>query len=514
MVEESFIIEKENNIKVYCYYFIPEDRKNIKGIVQIIHGFGEHAMRYKEFASVLVNNGYAVCTLDNRGHGKTAVKNQNQKMGHIADSNGAKIILEDLHELMEKAKSDFGSNLHYTIFGHSFGSFLARAFAIKYPSEVNALVLSATKSNKNFVDGMGHFVANLQKTLFGSRSISPFMHKMSTGGYAKKHFPEDCNSAAWLTTDKSEQMKFLEDGYCLKTPATSATYVEILNILGAVSKKENINKMRKDLPILLVSGDEDILGDFGKGIEKLYKTYKDLGLTNVTKKIYEGLRHELLNEKSKLSVTNDIVDWIKQNTKNVSPNLERTKNIFKDFVTSTKKDDEQKDLASSIVEDEAKKDDENKLATETSFTDTADSTTKPVEHIDTTSEIVDNKISATDNVQPEKPTEEIAEVSTITETTEESSTAKKTAAKKSTTKKTTAKKTATAKKTTPKKEAAPKKTAAAKKSTSKKETAAKENTTKKTTAKKTAAAKKSTPKKAAPKKTAAAKKSTTKKTTK
>ncbi len=541
MAEDSFIIDRESGIKLYCYYFIPEDRKNIKGIVQIIHGFGEHAMRYREFANVLVANGYVVCTADNRGHGKSAIKNQSQKMGHIANDNGANLILEDLHTLMQKVKSDFGSNLDYFLFGHSFGSFLARAFAIRYVSDINALILSATKSGKDFKDGLAHSIVKLQKTLFGSSSVSFFMHKMSTGGYSKKFFPEDCHRAAWLTSDKSEQMKFIEDEYCLKTPASIATYIEIFNVIDEMSKKENINKMRKDLPILIISGEDDVIGDFSRGVDKLYKTYTDIGLTNVTKKIYKGLRHEILNERDKVLVMDDIVEWIKSNTKSIPSlysSIEKGKNIFKDFADNDKKDDDTISNNTNIIEDESIARDESVVAfyssdevqknDESVITDVAptslnentaevngDSPTDTEPQTETSDE-VNNIVVRTANIDTTNITsqniedtfdenENAAAVKKETTTAAKKSTAKKettTAAKKSTAKKET---TTAAKKVTAKKET----TAAAKKATAKKETAAaaKKATAKKETA---AAAKKATAKKET---AAAAKKATAKKET-
>ncbi len=537
MLEENFVIEREG-INIYCYYFLPEDKKNIKGIVHIIHGFGEHTLRYKDFAAMLVANGYAVCALDNRGHGKTAVKNQNQNMGHIADENGVSLILEDLHALMEKAKNDFGSSLSYTIFGHSFGSFLARSFAIRYTDEISAMIISATKGKKSVVDNFGHFATKLQKILFGPRRTSNFMHQMSTGGYAKKYFPEDCNNAAWLTSDKSEQLKFLEDQYCLKTPASIATYIEIFNVIDEISKKENINKMRKDLPILIISGDHDVVGDFAKGIDKLYKTYTDIGLTNIVMKIYKGLRHELLNEKDKEMVTEDIINWIKSQAKSA----EKGKNIFKDFL------DVKKDNAAKNDDDSDKNSADNNLnnnieenkpeavipsveiqgvidTTDYNGTSTKDSETKETLPAENETNADENTLAEEDNVKTENVVEETSEKDNNNETTtnevsDEVSTkvaGKKTAAKKEVAKKGTSKKT-TAKKATAKSDTSKKTTA--KKATPKKETA-KSDTSKKTTAKKATpkkktaksdTSKKTTAKKATPKKESA-KKETSKKST-
>ncbi len=313
MIEKSFVMAGKRNANIHCYYIMPDNGKNIKGIVQVVHGLGEHSLRYKELAQILTNEGYLVCSDDHRGFGKSVEKPDD--MGHIADDDGYNLIISDMHNLMEKTKSEYGRELDYFIFGHSLGSMLARGFAIRYGKEINGMILSGTKGSISFAENFGIIVTSIQKFLFGAKRRSKSLHNISTGGYSKKYFNDEQNSSAWLTSDKVEQQKFLEDEYCLSGPPTVATYLELSKMLKEISNISMIDKMPKSLPMLIISGDKDPVGDFAKGVQNLYRIYRHQDFTNIVLKIYNGYRHEIIKEIGRDIVFNDISQWLKLHTK-------------------------------------------------------------------------------------------------------------------------------------------------------------------------------------------------------
>ena len=73
--------------------------------------------------------------------------------------------------------------------------------------------------------------------------------------------------------------------------------------------------MPKELPVSFISGDMDPVGDYGEGVKKAYKDFKETGMKRVSLKLYPGGRHELLNEKNKIRVYEDIYPWIMERVK-------------------------------------------------------------------------------------------------------------------------------------------------------------------------------------------------------
>lgn len=303
MINRTFIAFDGH--KMYTYFFIPEGKP--KAIVQIVHGLGEHAGRYTEFAERLSKEGFLVCAEDHRGFGRSTVSKD--QIGHISDENGHNLIIGDMLKLMEHTKSEH-NNIPYFMFGHSMGSFLTRSFLIRYPNSVSGIILSGTKGKSSPIEGFGKTIAGIQKFLFGGRKRAKLLSKMSVGGYGKKYFPKDNSSLAWLTSDKEVIERIKEDEYFSNKPESVETYLQLFSIIEDISNKEKHLKLPKNLPVLLVSGDKDPVGNFGIGVKWVFDLYKSVGLNDVTIKLFEGGRHELLNDKYRYEVMDLIVDWL------------------------------------------------------------------------------------------------------------------------------------------------------------------------------------------------------------
>ena len=297
-----------DGLKIYCYIFKPLNREP-KGIVQIVHGIGEHAGRYIEFATKLAKNGYVVCAEDHRGFGRTAISKE--QIGHISDSNGHNLIINDMYTLISHVRIEY-PKLPYFIFGHSMGSFLARSFMIKHPSIISGIILSATKGKKQFVENFGPFIANFQKSIFGVRAKAKLLHYMSIGNYGKKYFKKEKSSKAWLTSDEGMRQELREDEYYAKTPPSIETYIQLFNMLDEIEGKENIQKINKNIPILLIAGEKDPVGNFGLGVKWLYELYRNIGINDVEIKLYEEGRHELLKDKCRYDAIDFMLNWLNE----------------------------------------------------------------------------------------------------------------------------------------------------------------------------------------------------------
>lgn len=299
------VLISDDGHRMYTYLFIPDEKP--KAIVQIVHGLGEHAGRYKEIAEKLNKEGFLVCADDHRGFGRSTVSKD--QIGHMADKNGHELIIEDMKHLMVNTKADY-PNLPYFMMGHSMGSFLTRGFLIKYHKDLNGAIIMGTRGKPKGIENLGKTIANIQKSLFGGRKRAYLLDKLSVGGYGKKYFPKDKSDLAWLTSDKEEIKKAQEDEYFADKPASIETYVQLFELIDKISDKNNYSSMDKNFPILLISGDRDPVGDMGKGVKWVYEMYKSLGLNDVNISLYKDGRHEILNDVQRDDVTNEIIAWL------------------------------------------------------------------------------------------------------------------------------------------------------------------------------------------------------------
>ena len=299
------VLISDDGHRMYTYLFIPDEKP--KAIVQIVHGLGEHAGRYKEIAEKLNKEGFLVCADDHRGFGRSTVSKD--QIGHMADKNGHELIIEDMKHLMVNTKADY-PNLPYFMMGHSMGSFLTRGFLIKYHKDLNGAIIMGTRGKPKGIENLGKTIASIQKSLFGGRKRAYLLDKLSVGGYGKKYFPKDKSDLAWLTSDKEEIKKAQEDEYFADKPASIETYVQLFELIDKISDKNNYSSMDKNFPILLISGDRDPVGDMGKGVKWVYEMYKSLGLNDVNISLYKDGRHEILNDVQRDDVANEIIAWL------------------------------------------------------------------------------------------------------------------------------------------------------------------------------------------------------------
>ena len=285
--------------------------ENPKMIVQIAHGIAEHSARYLELAKALAENGIAVFAEDHLGHGETA--NAKEKLGWFAESDGWHKVIEDILTLKELAKKKF-PNIPYVLMGHSMGSFLARHIAILKSNEIDALVLSGTGNQAAPVIALGKAAAKFEGLRLGSANKgSELINSLAFSAYNKKFAPNK-TPYDWLSNDLSEIEKYVLDEKCGFLPTPSIFY-DMLTGLSVIGKKSEVKKIKKDLPILIFSGDKDPVGAMGKGVKAVYELYKKTGAENVTLKLYEGGRHELLNDSYKGQVIADLLGWLDENLK-------------------------------------------------------------------------------------------------------------------------------------------------------------------------------------------------------
>ncbi len=279
-----------------------------KGFFHIVHGMTEHIGRYDKIMSDLAREGYICFGYDNLGHGNTA-KDKNE-LGYIAKKGGHDLLARDVKLFSDAVMSEYGNKdkkLPYYLMGHSMGSFITRLAVQKYVNPDKYIIMGT--GGKNPAAGAGLAVIACIKLFCGERHISPFVDKLAFGSYNKRFGGGTTKDPSpWLTNDKLQREKYYADEFC-----TFKFTVSAMGDLIRLNKITNSGKwyknMPKSLPVLLVSGEDDPVGDYGKGINQVCAGLKKQGI-DARAILYPSARHEILNDDTYGEVKKDITDFL------------------------------------------------------------------------------------------------------------------------------------------------------------------------------------------------------------
>ena len=276
-----------------------------KAIMQISHGMIEYIKRYSHFANYLNQAGILVIGNDHKGHGLTAEKDED--LGYFGEEKSAAVI-EDLHEVTRYAKEQYGADVPYFLFGHSMGSFMARRYLMTYGEELTGAIICGTGYTPGAVLTAGKLCAGVISKVKGERHRSKFLQKLAFGSYNKRiAYKRTAND--WLTKNTEMVDAYNRDKYCTFLFTVNG-YQTLFDVLGFIQKKENIEKIPKNLPVYMIAGEEDPVGNYGKGVEKVFEEYRKCGIRDLELKLYEDDRHEILNELDRENVYLDVKNWI------------------------------------------------------------------------------------------------------------------------------------------------------------------------------------------------------------
>jgi alpha-beta hydrolase superfamily lysophospholipase len=265
------------------------------GVVQISHGLTDHIDRYDRFARFLCENGYVVCGNDHLGHGKEAAKNG--KLGNFGAPDTDIRMVDDMNVLANIMKKKY-PDIPYFLLGHSMGSFLARLYAERYADSIDGLILQGT-AGPNPLLPVGRALVALMKPIFGDRHRSPLVKAMAEGSYNNRFKGERVDGApnvgAWLTRD-AETVKGRPYDDRTNFIFTLSGYADLFKMLTLCNSKAHYAALPKDMRIFIMSGADDPVGNFGKGVKTVYDAMVSAGAKCVRMKLYDGARHELFNE--------------------------------------------------------------------------------------------------------------------------------------------------------------------------------------------------------------------------
>ena len=298
MAHSNFSIIGSLGNKVFGNHWSTE--KEVKGNVIIVHGMGEYSYRYNEFALFLNENGYNVYALDHIGHGKNC---PNKEGLGIWPRDGFERCVENVYILLQQLVKE---NPNTMIFAHSMGSFMTQLFIEKYPGAAKKVVLCGSGGPSPLFKA-GSLVAKIVCSGKNRNKPSKFMTNMSFGSYNNKY--EDVQSEFdWLSANRENVNKYLADDYCGFTQS-GMFYISFTENLAKIHNKKLMKQISKEQKLLLIAGKDDPVSNYGKTLHKLNSMYVKLGIDSELI-LYEGLRHEILNEDQKDIVMKDVLDFL------------------------------------------------------------------------------------------------------------------------------------------------------------------------------------------------------------
>ena len=303
MNKQNHIFTMTDGHKIAVTTYFPGNE--IIGHIHIMHGMGEHQRRYEGFANYLCGLGYLVTSHDHRGHGNTAEENGGL-FGYFADHDGFERVVQDVHEVLQQIRVHQGV-YPLTLFGHSMGSFIARRYIQQYNEELDRVILCATGATTS-LHVVGNRLAKFLSRVQGPKTPSRIMNKLSFDSF-NNNIVDVVTNFDWLTTDEEEVKKYIEDMHC-GFIATNQFFADLTSGFITIAKPQEMKKVRADLPVLFIAGSDDPVGDSGKGVYKVAAQFEQAGVKDVIVYMFEGMRHEILNERNKQQVYDVVTRWM------------------------------------------------------------------------------------------------------------------------------------------------------------------------------------------------------------
>lgn len=305
MIKKEFYFDSnENQSKIHGVRYMP-DNGQVKCVVQIIHGMAEYIERYEEFATFLVDRGCVVTGLDHLGHGKSLGKDG--IYGYFCEQDPVTVLVQDTHRL-KKITQQLYPTVPYIILGHSMGSFVLTNYITEYGNGIDGAIIMGTGMQPKILLTLGKVLAQVLKVLKGSKHVSVFLDKVAFGSFNNK-IMNPRTEKDWLSNDEKVVDSYIADPLC-GFVFTVNGFLTLFNLMDGARKKKKLKKIPGTLSVLLISGGEDPVGDYGKGVQKMCGALKSAGVKNLEIVLYEGKRHELLNELGRKYVMEDIFHWI------------------------------------------------------------------------------------------------------------------------------------------------------------------------------------------------------------
>jgi alpha-beta hydrolase superfamily lysophospholipase len=303
MREQTGTLSGADDTPIHLYRWLPEEGRSNGHAVQIVHGLGEHAARYRRLAEPLTAEGYLVLAHDQRGHGRTSTGGL---PGHFADEDGWRKVLDDVDRVRQEARR-LCPDGRLTLLGHSMGSYVAQAYMLRHPADVDQLVLSGSTFASRGQLRLFRFIAAVERLRQGARGRSALLEKLSFGAF-NKEFRPNRTEFDWLSRDAAEVDRYITDPLC-GGRSTNQLWRDLTGGLMEISSVPALRHLPAGLPLYILGGEKDPVGG-AKGLTRLFEAYREAGLVRARLKLYPEGRHEMFNETNRDEVIADLIAWL------------------------------------------------------------------------------------------------------------------------------------------------------------------------------------------------------------
>ena len=299
---EKRVLSSDGKHELVGRVYLPDGGQSPCKIFHVVHGMTEHIARYDSFMRAMAEDGFIVFGYDHLGHGYTA--RDKSELGFIAHEDGWQRLVDDVAVFSNAVKEEYGPDLPYVLFGHSMGSFIVRLVASQYDLQDKLIVMGT--GGPNPAAGAGLAMIRMIKTFKGERHISNLVEKLAFGSYNARFNEDDPKS--WLSTDAEIRKTYATDPFCT-FHFTASAMGDLIQLNRESNRKAWARGMNKQKPVLLISGSDDPVGDYGKGVQKVFDRLSAAGVP-VQMKLYDGCRHEILNDTCRDQVIADIREFV------------------------------------------------------------------------------------------------------------------------------------------------------------------------------------------------------------
>ncbi len=294
--------------QIVTYYIYVPAVERPRGILQIAHGMCEYLERYEPFIEFMVEHGWIVCGNDHLGHGRTAANES--EYGYMGGKDGWRNMVKDMHTLTRRMQQ-LHPGLPIFLLAHSMGSFLGRAYLTQYGQELRGAIIMGTSSGIGMIPiNAALLLIRLLILIRGEKHRSPALQKLVFGSYNRR-ITDPATDSDWISSDPEIVQAYAADPMC-RFIFTLSGFRNLLGVLRFVSLPSWAHQVPKDLPIDLVSGEEDPVGNYGKGPKKVAERLRRAGVKELSLTLYPDYRHEPLNEQGRERVYQDLLDWMEE----------------------------------------------------------------------------------------------------------------------------------------------------------------------------------------------------------
>ena len=296
--------------RLHGYIWWPEEGIVPRAAVQLVHGMAEHIGRYDEFARYLNSKGFVVFGHDHIGHGESVASKED--WGNLPVDGGKDILVEDVHvvrtEALSRIGGAYGEPPALFLFGHSMGSFVVRAYLARHGEGLSGAIVCGTGFMSPRTSAMGNRVARLIAKVRGGAYHSKLLHNMGVGGYAQEIENAETD-LDWLSHNRDNVNRYIADERC-GFMFSAGGYATLTDLMREVCTRDCVANYPKDLPLLYIAGTEDPVGECGEGVSQAADLAHGAGVADVRCRLYAGMRHEILNERGRQVVFDDVVSWM------------------------------------------------------------------------------------------------------------------------------------------------------------------------------------------------------------